>query len=145
MYAVLRDAAEKAGPLLAAEQPGAPFLTALYDDLNTPEALAELNTLSRCLATTDHRDEIRRLAGELLADGKLIGLLQREPMAWFKGDAGDSDDAVIDQLISAREQARDDRNFDRADEIREQLIEMGIVLEDSAGGTRWRRVSVNRP
>ncbi len=75
----------------------------------------------------------------------MIGLLQREPMAWFKGDAGDSDDAVIDQLISAREQARDDRNFDRADEIREQLIEMGIVLEDSAGGTRWRRISVNRP
>ncbi len=139
MYAVLRDAAEKAGPLKADEEPGEPFLNALYDDLNTPDALAELNTLSRRLAGAEQHDETRRLAGELLADGALIGLLQQEPSAWFKGERGDADDAVIDQLISEREQARVDRDFARADEIRVQLSAMGIVLEDGAGKTRWRR------
>ena len=92
------------------------------------------------MAGADQHDETRRLAGELLADGALIGLLQQEPSAWFKGDRGDADDAVIDQLISEREQARVDRDYARADEIRVQLSAMGIVLEDGAGKTRWRRV-----
>ena len=139
MYAVLRDAADKAGVLEASPQPGSAFIDALHDDLNTPVALAELNTLARKLAGADDPDEIRRLAGELLADGELIGLLQQVPQNWFESGAGEVDDAAIDRLIRERESARADKNFARADEIREQLTGMGIVLEDSAGGTRWRR------
>jgi len=139
MYAGLRDAAEAAGPLEAANQPATGFLDALHDDLNTAEALAKLNMLSRSLAGAESDDEIRRLAGELLASGKLIGLLQQDPQSWFESGIGEVDDAGIDVLIAERVQARTDKNFTRADEIRDQLTEIGIVLEDGAGGTRWRR------
>lgn len=141
MYAVLRDAADRAGPLAAADQPGDAFLAALRDDLNTPEALAELNTVARSLATAEDPAGARLLAAELLADGALIGLLQQDPQSWFESNAGatEVDDTAIDLLIAKREQARADRDFKQADDIRDQLAEMGIVLEDGAGGTRWRR------
>ncbi|NNL93977.1 MAG: cysteine--tRNA ligase, partial [Xanthomonadales bacterium] len=67
MYSVLRDAAEKAGPLSAADEPGKAFLDALHDDINTPDALAELNRISRLLARSEDVSEIRQLASELLA------------------------------------------------------------------------------
>ena len=139
MYAVLRDSADKTGPLKAADQPGENFMRPLNDDLNTPEALAVLNTLSRALATANNSGEIQTLAGELLANGELIGLLQHDPKEWFKGGPGDVDDAAIEQLIAEREQARASKDFSRADEIRDQLGELGIILEDGAGATRWRR------
>ena len=139
MYSVLRDATDKAGTLQAASKPGGAFLAALHDDLNTPEALAELNTLSRKLAAAQDTGEITSLAGELLANGKLLALLQQDPQAWFESGVGDVDDEAIDRLIIEREKARTDRDFARADEIRDQLTGLGIVLEDSPGGTRWRR------
>ena len=114
-------------------------MAALDDDLNTPDALAEMNGLARRLGSATDADEIRTLAGELLANGELMGLLQDDPEAWFKGEESGENDADIDALVAERDQARTDRNFGRADEIRDQLTEMGIVLEDGAGGTRWRR------
>ncbi len=141
MYAVLRDALAVL-PDLQASEPGAAFIAALEDDLATPDALAELNTLARklgsALGAEAPDDQLRVLAGELLADGALIGLLTVDPEQWFKGGAQD-DDAHIDQLVQERDQARKDRNFGRADELRDQLTGMGIVLEDGAGATRWRR------
>ena len=115
-------------------------MAALEDDLNTPDALAEMNGLARRLgkAWQPRTGEIRALAGELLADGELIGLLHQDPEAWFKGEAGE-DDAAIDALVRERDQARADRDFARADDLRDQLSELGIALEDGAGGTRWRR------
>jgi cysteinyl-tRNA synthetase len=110
---------------------------ALEDDLNTPQALAELNAHSRRLAQCEDDDELRRAAGQFLATGELLGLLQDDPEAWFKGETGD--DAAIDALVEARQQARRDRDFTRADAIRAQLTDLGITLEDSADGTRWRR------
>ena len=139
MYAVLRDAADKAGPLQATGHPGKAFLEALNDDLNTPTALAKMNGLARKLGNAASPEEIRALAGELLADGELLGLLQADPAAWFQGETR-SDAAGIDALIAERDQARAERDFDRADEIRDRLTEMGVILEDGAGGsTRWRR------
>ncbi len=141
MYAVLRDALGRLGEV-AASEPGADFVAALEDDLNTPEALAEMNGLSRRLgqALGESADEarLRGLTAELLADGELIGLLTTHPETWFKGEAGE-DDAAIDALVAERDQARADRNFARADDLRDQLTGMGIVLEDGAEGTRWRR------
>ncbi|NNL94642.1 MAG: cysteine--tRNA ligase, partial [Xanthomonadales bacterium] len=59
--------------------------------------------------------------------------------AWFEQGSSDVDDAEIDRLIAERQAARDQRDFTRSDEIRDQLAAMGIVLEDVAGGTRWRK------
>jgi len=148
MYAVLREALTVLGPVRPGE-PGAAFIAALEDDLNTPDALAEMNRLARHLGQQlgqqlaeepQQQSSLRDLCAELLADGELIGLLTVEPETWFKGAAGD-DDAAIDELVRARDEARAARDFARADALRDQLQAMGIELEDGAGGTRWRRQS----
>ena len=139
IYGVLRDAQEKFGPLQAAETPPPEFMSALLDDLNTAEALAILNKQARLLANVDDLDEAQKAAGNLLASGELIGLFQQNPQEWLAGDTDGLDDALIDQLIEERNAARSQKNFARADEIRDQLLEMGITLEDVADGTRWRR------
>ncbi len=139
IYGVLRDAEAKFGPLQAAEDPPAEFMSALLDDLNTPEALAELNKQARLLANAENAGAAHQAAGDLLAAGELIGLFQQDPQVWLAGDTEGLDDALIDQLIEERNTSRADKNFARADEIRDQLTEMGITLEDVADGTRWRR------
>jgi len=139
VYGVIRDAHAKFGPLKAAGAPSEKFMSALLDDLNTPEALAELNNEARRLANAEDADAARTSAGNLLAAGALIGLFQLDPEAWLAGDTEGLDDALIDQLIEERNTARKNRDFARADEVRDQLQAMGISLEDVEGGTRWRR------
>ena len=145
MYAVLRDAASRGATLSAsAEDPGEAFIAALEDDLNTPDALAEMNGLARHLGQSLGEDAsvraLQPLVDRLLAQGRLIGLLTEDPETWFKGEGGAEDDA-IDALVAERDEARANRDFARADEIRDELTARGIVLEDGAGGTRWRRGS----
>jgi len=139
IYGVLRDANSKFGPLQPAEQPSEKFMSALLDDLNTPEALAELNSEARRLANAEDAKSARDAAGMLMAASALIGLFQQDPESWLAGDTEGLDDALIDQLIEERNTARMQKNFARADEIRDQLHDMGISLEDVADGTRWRR------
>ncbi len=139
VYGVLRDANEKFGPFEAAKSPSDEFMSALMDDLNTPGALAVLNNEARKLANAENTEAAQSIAGKLLAAGALIGLFQQDPEGWLAGDTEGLDDALIDQLIEERNDSRKQKNFARADEIRDQLQEMGIVLEDVAGATRWRR------
>lgn len=139
IYGVIRDAEAKFGPLRAAESPSAKFMSALLDDLNTPNALAELNQQARLLANADDANSARKAAGNLLAAGALIGLFQQDPQSWLAGDTEGLDNVLIDQLIAERNKSRTEMNFARADEIRVQLQELGIQLEDVADGTRWRR------
>ena len=139
IYGVLRDANAKFGPFEAADSPSDEFISALMDDLNTPGALAALNNEARKLANAENAKAARSTAGKLLAAGALIGLFQQDPEVWLAGDIEGLDDALIDQLIKERNDSRKQKNFARADEIRDQLQEMGIVLEDVAGATRWRR------
>jgi len=139
VYGVLRDANEKFGPFEAAESPSDEFMSALMDDLNTPGGLAVLNNEARKLANAENAEAAKSIAGKLLAAGVLIGLFQQDPQVWLAGDTEGLDDTLIDQLIEERNDSRKQKNFARADEIRDQLQEMGIVLEDVAGATRWRR------
>jgi cysteinyl-tRNA synthetase len=139
LYGVLRTADHEYGPFSVDEKPGEAFIEALADDLNTPVALAEFNRVARELARAENADDARRAAGELLADARLIGLLQTTPDKWFGAAAGDDDADEIEALIARRNEARANRNFAAADEIRDRLTAMGIVLEDADGVTRWRR------
>lgn len=107
-------------------------LEALMDDLNTPRAIA-------ALGNTENPDD-------LLAGAKFLGLLNFSYDEWFKGAdvihathvlQGDE----IEALIKERQEAKANKNFARADEIRDDLKTKGIILEDGAGGTTWRRES----
>jgi cysteinyl-tRNA synthetase len=140
MYAVLRDTKAELGGLPAAAEPSEAFLQALRDDINTPVALAEMNRVARQLGKAATADERRALAAALLANGELIGLLRKDPDAWFEDGDGSDDDQRIEALIAAREQARADRDWARADALRDELEKMGIALEDGPAGTRWRRL-----
>jgi cysteinyl-tRNA synthetase len=139
VYGVIRDADTKFGPFEAAGAPSEAFMSALLDDLNTPEALAELNNEARQLANAVNAETAREIAGRLYAAAALIGLFQQDPETWLAGDTEGLDDTLIEQLIEERNTARKEKNFSRSDEIRDQLQDMGITLEDGADGTRWRR------
>ena len=79
------------------------------------------------------------LAGRLRELGGVLGLLQQDPEAFFKGDEADDEVAEIECLIRTRNDARAAKDWPAADAARNRLTEMGIVLEDGAGGTTWRR------
>ena len=120
-------------------------VAALSDDMNTPKALASMHEISGQLrrAETDGEKQIHRQA--LLAGGWLLGILTRDPEAYFTGadlanDSSGIDAAAIEGLIEDRKNARKEGNYRRADEIRDELLAKGIELEDSREGTRWRKL-----
>ena len=119
------------------------FQRALDADLNSAEALAALFVLvSKVNALLDAGSSVRPAERDAALDAlrsmdRVFGLLELAR----KGRAVDADtEASIEFLIEEREQARASRDFQRADEIREELAEQGIALEDTAGGTRWKVV-----
>ena len=75
------------------------------------------------------------------AGGRELGILQQDPVAWAKGsaDSEGTDDAAIDALVAERVAARAAKDFKRADEVRDQLLALGIQIMDGANGTLWRR------
>jgi len=126
--------------LLATAEPSAALLAALEDDLNTPKALAELFALAKALNKTTDAGERASLAASLLAGAELMGLMQSDPEEWFAREAeGEMSAAGIDALLRERKAARVAKDFAKADGIRDQLAALGIIIEDGAGGTRWRR------
>ncbi len=135
LYAILRD---HLLPVTASAQAPASILEALYDDLNTPKALAALNQLCRELATATDAATRTQLSADVLAAGNLLGLLQEPATDWFSTQKNQVDAAAIDALISARSEAREQRDFARADAIRDQLDALNVVIEDGANGTQWR-------
>ena len=113
------------------------FKAAMDDDFNTPEAVAVLFDL----ANEVNRDQSVETAMQLKALASVLGLLQRDPQEFLQGAAseGGMDDAAINAQIVARITAKKAKNFAEADRIRKELLAAGIVLEDSAAGTTWRR------
>jgi cysteinyl-tRNA synthetase len=138
LYATLRDLAEV--PTESAAEVPDEVQAALADDLNTPRALATLSELA---------GEARRAEGPaartlrksaLLAAGRLLGLLQAVPAEWFAQARNDSDidAAVVEALVARRQQAKASRDFAAADAIRAELTALGVSVEDTPQGPRWK-------
>jgi len=120
------------------------FIAAMDDDFNTRVAIACLYDLIReanVVAKTD-TTEAERLISELKAMADILGILQADPTDFLQAGAdGSLTVDVIETLVAQRMQAKRDKNYQRADEIRIQLDEQGVILEDSREGTTWRRKS----
>ena len=115
-------------------------MQALCDDLNTPKALAELNSLANNISAAD-LSEKKKIKEEILATGKLLGILQENPDIWLGyGRSKSLDSKTIGDLINNRNEARRDKNFTLADSIRDKLKNKGIVIEDTKDGTIWRSI-----
>ncbi|HKU71409.1 MAG TPA: cysteine--tRNA ligase [Burkholderiales bacterium] len=137
LYTALKDDGVKVGKVDWNDPRAATFRDAMDDDFNTPEAIAVLFDL----ANEVNKNRSEKDASLLKSLGGVLGLLQREPQAFLQAlPAGDGlAPEKIEQLIAARVAARKGRNFAEADRIRKELESAGIVLEDSAKGTTWRR------
>jgi cysteinyl-tRNA synthetase len=113
------------------------------DDFNTPEALAALFDLAREINRARSEDPALAagLAAQLRALGGVLGILQDDPEAYLRGGpgVGGLSDADIEDLIRRRAEARQARAWAEADRLRDEIQAAGILLEDGAGGTRWRR------
>lgn len=121
----------------------AAFDRAMDDDFNTPEALAALFEMAREVnrLRAEDEDKAAQLAAGLRELGDVLGVLQEDPDTWLKGGAQAAGlaDSEIDDLIQQRLQARASKNWAEADRIRDYLKDQGVLLEDGAGGTTWRR------
>lgn len=113
---------------------------ALLDDLNTPIALSELHRIAREMqqATGQARTQLK---SELLGIAQLMGLLQQDPTVWFTQLRGNNviSELAIESAIADRHKAKSQRDYARADAIRRDLEDAGVILEDGRAGTQWRR------
>lgn len=114
-------------------------MEALKDDLNVPLAISHLHDLATMINKTTDETEQARLGGVLKASGALMGVLQQDPEAWFRGGVLGVTPQEIEAQILARREARSSKDFAESDRIRDALLQRGIVLEDGPDGTTWRR------
>ena len=141
LYRALKDTALQ-GSVDAAEIQR--FRAAMDDDFNTPDALAVAQNVARELNLAKAAGDAAKtadMAATLRAMGAMLGVLQQDPDKYLKrsADAGGLSDAQVEALLAARNAARAAKNYAESDRIRAQLNEAGILLDDKAGGTQWRR------
>ena len=137
-YGALRQVAE----IDATPGDAADVVTALEDDINTPLAISAMHAYLGDLNKAEAPEEKARLKGLLLDGGRLLGVLQQDPEEWFRWQPPSESglaDAEIEDLIERRAAARASKDFAEADRIRDELAAAGILLEDKADGTIWRR------
>ena len=138
-YLALRNAGDTS--VEASEAHLSRVFSALLDDLNTPAAIAGLHQLAKALNKASEGEKGAAKTA-LLAGGAVLGILSADPVAWLsKTDAGGDGLTVevIDQMLIDRAEAKANRDFSRADAIRDELNAAGIIIEDSASGATWRR------
>lgn len=114
---------------------------ALGNNLNTPLALRSLHVISDEIFKTNDESEKAKLRGKLVNEAKLLGLLYHKSSEWFIAGTSKENIETIESFIAERKAAKANKNFARADEIREQLLDMHIILEDKKDGTTiWKHV-----
>ena len=138
LYGALRRAS---GVEPLGDMPSPAFLEVLSDDLNTPGAMATLFALSseieRAMTAGDHK-AVGIAKAELMAGGRLLGVLLSSPDSWFEGTADDDLKAEVETLLAERVTARAERNWSEADRIRNRLTALNVVVMDGPTGATWR-------
>ena len=126
---------------LASNEYVAKFRKAMDDDFNTPEALPVLFELAKELNRVKDSDteQAGKLAYVLRSVAEVLGVAQQDPEAFLQGGQADDEVAHIEALIAKRNEARASKDWAAADEARDALNALGVVLEDSAGKTTWRK------
>lgn len=111
------------------------------DDFNTPEAYSVLFDMAREInrLKTDDMAAASVLGARMRELANVLGLLGQEPEVFLQSGANDDDVAEIEALIQQRLDARAAKDWAAADQARDKLTEMGIILEDGPQGTTWRR------
>ena len=112
----------------------------LCNNLNTPLALTYLHELADKIYKSKDQQEINKLCEKLISEAEILGILQCNCHEWFKQRKVEISDKEILQLISERAEAKSQKNFKRADEIRSELLEAGVRIEDGPNGTTWKTV-----
>ncbi|WP_336844894.1 cysteine--tRNA ligase [Providencia rettgeri] len=143
MYTALRGTDKSAVPA-GGDEFKARFIEAMNDDFNTPEAYSVLFDMVREVNRLKSEDmsAANAMAAQLRELAGVLGLLEQDPESFLKGGAqteGDAEVAKIEALIQQRLDARQNKDWAQADAARDELTAMGIVLEDGAQGTTWRR------
>jgi len=140
IYTALRDV-EPVECGLEGNEFVAKFRKAMNDDFNTPEALPVLFELAKELNRVKDTDtgQAGKLAFILRSLGEVLGVAQQAPEAFLQGGQDDDEVATIEALIVKRNEARASKDWAAADEARDALNALGVILEDSAGKTTWRK------
>ena len=111
----------------------------LMDDLNTPGFIANVNSLIKTYASSPDENKVI-LKSKLILLGNLMGILQVDPESWFEKDNStiNLDEKEIEALISKRNEAKINKDYEKADAIRDDLMKKGIEIMDSSSGTTWK-------
>jgi cysteinyl-tRNA synthetase len=112
------------------------IISPLLDDLNTPGLLANLNKMIKEFKNISDKD-LPEFKSKLLLANKLMGICQEDYLDWFNYDKEGLDTDMINALILERLDAKKNKNFDKADSIRQQLLDMNIEIKDTESGTDW--------
>ena len=122
-------------------EPDERVIKALADDINTPLAISYLHDIVNNLNKAETIEDKQHYKSLLLSSAEVMGLLYQDAKDWFKGSITEESisEDEINQLIAERLEAKKSKNWAKADAIRNQLKEAGIVLEDTPQGTSWKR------
>ena len=139
-YNALKDVPLESADVLVNSEFESRFMHAMEDDFNTPEAIGVLFEIAREINRLKVEDEggAASLSRLLVKLGGILGILQDDPAAFLRRGGDSIDAAHIEALIQRRNQARIDKNWQAADEIRDELKALKVVLEDRDGETTWR-------
>ncbi|MDY0132079.1 MAG: cysteine--tRNA ligase [Desulforegulaceae bacterium] len=122
------------------------FIEAMNDDFNTAKAIGVIfegvREANRLIDSGENTKKANLIANEIVKMGNCLGILFLTPEDYFKNKPSKSDLEItpeeIENLIEERKTARTNKDFQRADEIRDELLEKGVVLEDKPGKTIWK-------
>ena len=98
------------------------------------KVFADLNLIIKKRNSYAEKKQIKKT---LLSVGSILGIFQKNPESWFKNKHNDEDIKKIENLIEKRNIARKQKKYDLADEIRKQIIDLGVEINDCPSGVKW--------